>query len=375
MHVIPVVHDWFLHHGVPLYLKAALYGFLSSLSLPLGAALGLLLHPVDPVKCALIVAFGAGALIFAVSTELYAEALRQVEIDGSEMALKEITTSMTCAVIGAVAFTVLNQKMEEWQTGVPVESSITSPKPRSSEKSPLLQTITPGQQGGLAKQVSFRVPESKLAQEGSGAAMAMWLGVALDGIPESILLGFITNEKAMTVAFIVSIFLANFPEAFSSASMLKAKGMSNVKIIGLWGSLCIITTVLSGLSSAALPVDMHAHGSHDGYMEFISILGAAIEGLAGGAMLAMVCATMLPEAFEHGGRWSGLFAVLGFLMSCSVKVYFGRASTGDTEAMRAVATQENVADVTQDVTEDVGEGVGTVVKTVSFLALRSAGWR
>lgn len=368
MYVIPVVNDWFVYHGVPLYLKAALYGFLSSLSLPLGAALGLLLHPVDPVKTALIVAFGAGALIFAVSTELYAEALRQVEIDGSEMALKEITTSMSCAVIGAVAFTVLNQRMEEWQTGVSTGASISSPKPRSTEKSPLLRTLTPGDGEGLQKSVSFRVPESKLANEGSGAAMAMWLGVALDGIPESILLGFITNEKAMTVAFIVSIFLANFPEAFSSASMLKAKGMSNLKIIALWGSLCVITTVLSAMSSAALPADMHAHRHNQStYLEFISILGAAIEGLAGGAMLAMVCATMLPEAFEHGGRWSGLFAVLGFLMSCSVKVYFGRASAGDTEAMGAVATTENVQDVTQDVSADVGK----VVQNVAILFLQS----
>jgi len=370
MWVIPVVHDFFLHHGVPLYLKAALYGFLSSLSLPLGAALGLLLHPVDPVKTALIVAFGAGALIFAVSTELYAEALRQVEIDGSEMALKEITTSMTCAVIGAIAFTVLNQRMEEWQTGVPTESSILNPHSRAHEKSPLLRNTAPGGAGGDIKQsVSFRVPESKLANEGSGAAMAMWLGVALDGIPESILLGFITNEKAMTVAFIVSIFLANFPEAFSSASMLKGKGMGNVKIMGLWGSLCIITTLLSGLSSAALPTDMHAHRTDSAYLEFISLMGAAIEGLAGGAMLAMVCATMLPEAFEHGGRWSGLFAVLGFLMSCSVKVYFGRASAGDTEATRAVATTENIGEVTEDVSADVGK----VVQKVAFLSLRVAG--
>jgi hypothetical protein len=286
------------------------------------------------------------------------------------MALKEITTSMTCAVIGAVCFTVLNQRMEEWQTGVKSESSITSPKPRSTEKSPLLQKINPGQGGDSPLAVSFRVPESKLAHEGSGAAMAMWLGVAIDGIPESILLGFITNEKAMTIAFIVSIFLANFPEAFSSASMLKAKGMSNLKIVALWGSLCVITTVLSGMSSAALPQNMHGPGSHQtAYHEFISILGAAIEGLAGGAMLAMVCATMLPEAFENGGRWSGLFAVLGFLMSCSVKVYFGRASAADTEAAKAVATTENVAEVTEDVSADVGK----VVQQVAFLSLRSFG--
>ena len=47
-------------------------------------------------------------------------------------------------------------------------------------------------------------------------------------VPEQLKLlnfvNFITNELAMTVAFIVAIFVANFPEAFSSASMLKARG-------------------------------------------------------------------------------------------------------------------------------------------------------
>merc|ERR1719460_766574 len=149
--------------------------------------------------------------------------------------------------------------------------------------------------------------------------------------------------------------------------------MSNLKIVALWGSLCVITTVLSGISSAALPSDMHKHGSHQSvYREFISILGAAIEGLAGVAMLAMVCATMLPEAFENGGRWSGLFAVLGFLMSCSVKVYFGRASASDTEAAKAVATSENVAEIGKDVL-DAPADVGKVVKSVAFLSLRAVG--
>jgi zinc transporter ZupT len=337
MHLIPVVHDWFLETGAPLYLKAALYGFLSSMSLPLGAVFGLLMHPIDPQKTALVVAFGAGALIFAVSTELYAEALRQVELDGSTFALKEISISMTCAVLGAVSFTVLNEKMEEWSTGHEKQSGLLSPMTRAAEKAPLLQRQLSDGQG---ENKGFRVPEVHTVKDSGNAAMAMWLGVALDGIPESILLGFITNERAMTVAFIVSIFLANFPEAFSSASMLKGKGMSSVKIVAMWGSLCVITTLLSGMSSAALPADMHTNQGSE-YMHAISLTGAAIEGLAGGAMLAMVCATMLPEAYEQGGRWSGLCAVLGFLMSCCVKVYFGRASEGDVRAGHTVATVEN----------------------------------
>lgn len=363
MHLIPVVHDWFLDAGVPLYFKAAFYGFLSSLSLPLGASLGLLLHPIDPQKTALVVGFGAGALIFAVSTELYAEALRQVELDGSEFALKEISISMTCAVIGAVSFTVMNEKMEQWSTGQEKNPSTPlSPQTRAAEKAPLLERkLSDGHNKG------FRVPEVGSVKESGNAAMAMWLGVALDGIPESILLGFITNERAMTIAFIVSIFLANFPEAFSSASMLKGKGMSSPKIIAMWGSLCVITTLLSGMSSAALPADMHTNEGSE-YMHAISLLGSAIEGLAGGAMLAMVCATMLPEAFEQGGRWSGLFAVLGFLMSCSVKVYFGRASEGDVRAGHTVATVDNAEAAAADVATGGGVATGGVAETVEKVA-------
>ena len=38
----------------------------------------------------------------------------------------------------------------------------------------------------------------------------------------------------------------------------------------------------------------------------------------------------------YWARWSGVCAVLGFLMSCTVKVYFGRASSSDVEANQAV---------------------------------------
>lgn len=343
--LIPSVHNWFVESGTPLYWKAAFYGFCSSASLPLGAAVGLWAHPVDPKQCALIVAFGAGALIFAVSTELYAEALRHVEEDASNFAVAEIGTSMVCAVFGAVLFTLMNEKLEQWTTSH-------SPLPASArhELEVEAKEPAPSREGEplLPQQKSFRHPEVEKIEAkqdtGKQVAMAMWLGVAMDGIPEAILLGFITNEKAMTVAFIVSIFVANFPEAFSSASMLRAKTeMSGMQIFLLWGSLCVITTILAACASAVLPHDLHSqpHGK-GGWADAVVLTGAAIEGLAGGAMMAMVCATMLPEAFHHGGKWSGVCAVLGFLMSCTVKVYFGRASSSDVEANQAVVTEELV---------------------------------
>jgi ZIP family zinc transporter len=38
-----------------------------------------------------------------------------------------------------------------------------------------------------------------------------------------------------------------------------------------------------------------------------------LEGVAAGAMLAMIAQTMLPEAYEHGGWLTGLMTVVGFL--------------------------------------------------------------
>jgi len=39
-----------------------------------------------------------------------------------------------------------------------------------------------------------------------------------------------------------------------------------------------------------------------------------------GAMLTMLADTMMPEAFEHGGRLVGIFTVMGFLMAAVLAV-------------------------------------------------------
>ena len=54
----------------PLWLQALLFGLFSALSLPLGALLGLALAPVSGKVTAQWMAFGGGALVFAVATQL-----------------------------------------------------------------------------------------------------------------------------------------------------------------------------------------------------------------------------------------------------------------------------------------------------------------
>merc|ERR1719191_388234 len=103
----------------------------------------------------------------------------------------------------------------------------------------------------------------------------------------------------------------------------------------MWSSLCVTTTILSGVSSWILFALMHDHSTE----HIFHMFGSAVEGLAGGAMLAMVAASMLPEAYHGGGVWAGVVTVIGFLASCTVKVYFGSVS-GNENATEGIEDEE-----------------------------------
>ena len=45
---------------------------------------------------------------------------------------------------------------------------------------------------------------------------------------------------------------------------------------------------------------------------------AFVQAFAGGAILTMLADTMMPEAFEHGGRLVGLATTLGFAVAFGI---------------------------------------------------------
>ena len=49
--------------------------------------------------------------------------------------------------------------------------------------------------------------------------------------------------------------------------------------------------------------------------------GQRVEAFTAGAMLAMLADTMMPEAFEEGGRWAGLATVFGFILAVTLSIY------------------------------------------------------
>ncbi|GAX60812.1 cAMP-binding proteins [Candidatus Scalindua japonica] len=139
------------------------------------------------------------------------------------------------------------------------------------------------------------------AKEHTGAPIAIWLGIFLDGIPESLVIGaYMIHSSHISLSLIAGLFLSNYPEALSSSVGMRQQGMSFKRVLIMWTSLMIFTGI----------------GAAFGNMFFANapaMLFSFIEGIAAGAMLTMIAETMLPEAYFKGGSIVGISTLLGFL--------------------------------------------------------------
>ena len=94
------------------------------------------------------------------------------------------------------------------------------------------------------------------------------------------------------LAILAAVFVSNLPEAVAATSDLVQGGWSKARVLALW----IAIIVVSGLASAA------------GYELFDDASPGALAftfAFAGGAILAMLSTSMIPEAYERAGRCVG----------------------------------------------------------------------
>jgi hypothetical protein len=164
---------------------------------------------------------------------------------------------------------------------------------------------------------------NEAAKKHGSAPLSIWLGIFLDGIPESFVIGagfliiltaklgsgMVEFADVVPYTLIAGLFLSNFPEAMSSSIGMKKMGWKAGKILLLWTSLMVMT----------------AFGASVGYFYGAKIpnyIEIGIEGLAAGAMLTMIAQTMIPEAVHIGGnRVTGLSTLFGFMAAVAFKVF------------------------------------------------------
>jgi zinc transporter, ZIP family len=134
--------------------------------------------------------------------------------------------------------------------------------------------------------------------EGSGGAI--FLGTLLDAIPESLVLGMgLAIGGSVGVAFLAAVFISNMPEGVAGTVNLKVAGHSRLGIFWMWAALVALSAGCSVLGY--------------GLVQWIpSADDALAQAFAAGAVLTMLSETMIPEAYEHGGRLVGLATVVGF---------------------------------------------------------------
>jgi len=234
-----------------------LWGLIAASSLILGG-LFTFWFKVGNKMLGLIMAFGAGVLISAVAFELAHEAFDLAEGSGSA-AIGLFT--------GALVF--------------------------------FAGDVLIGRMGGHKRKAIG-------ASHGSELGLPITLGIILDGIPESIVIGLsLLGGQTVSLAMMVAVFISNLPEALAATTGLSSGGWSRIKILALWMAVALVCGVAS-LAGFALFKD-----ASNGTLAFIQMF-------AGGAILVMLSDTMIPEAFQHGGKLAGIITVVGF----AVAVYF-----------------------------------------------------
>jgi zinc transporter, ZIP family len=231
------------------------WGALGAAALLAGALIAYLLTPSRMV-IAVVMALGTGLLIGSVSFELVDDALQH----------QDVAWVALMVLLGAAVFTV-----GDW--------------------------LLSRRGGGERKDPT--------GAQADGRALAIVLGSVLDGIPESFVLGLTVLQGGVSLALLVAVALSNLPEGMSSSSGLKAAGWPRERVLTVWS----VVVLVSALAAAAGYVTLDPASGRT---------GALVEAFAGGALLAMLANSLLPEAYAVEGVVTGPLVVLGFAVSLAL---------------------------------------------------------
>ena len=93
-----------------------------------------------------------------------------------------------------------------------------------------------------------RIVEQRFGSEGTGGAMGIVVGSVVDGVPESIILGIqLATGLAVSASFLAAVLISNVPQAIAPSSDLAAAGWGPRRLGRLW-----LLVVLACGAAAAL---------------------------------------------------------------------------------------------------------------------------
>ena len=231
------------------------WGAFGASALLIGALVAYLLSPSRRV-IAVVMALGTGLLIGSVSYELVDDALEH----------QAVAWVALMVLVGAAVFTVGDWLLERGGGG--------------DRKDPT-------------------------GAQTEGSPLAIVLGSVLDGIPESFVLGLTVLQGGVSVALLAGVALSNLPEGMSSSSGLKAAGWPQGRVVLMWSAVVLVSALAAAAGYAMLDP---ASGR----------TGALVQSFAGGALLAMLADTLLPEAYAVEGVLTGPLVVAGFAVSLAL---------------------------------------------------------
>lgn len=267
-------------------LQALVVGLIGSSALVFGGVLGSVWHAPEHATGVLL-AFASGTLIAALAFELFPEAVHVGGLGPSAIGL------FSGAVVFVAANTVLDSRVAAG-AGDPDEVPAPSPVAEALAGAEADQ----GEKVAAAARKDHRAP--------AGVAFALLAAVTLDGVPENLALGvsLAGTEEGITgvVALLIAIFVSNFPESLVGAVAMRSEDRSPKFVIGIWTVTALVLTVAVVVGRAV------ADGMSPGTLAFAL-------SFAGGAVLASLADTLMPEAFEHGRPFNAMSTALGFLLA------------------------------------------------------------
>jgi ZIP family zinc transporter len=254
-----------------------LFGIVASSALVIGSVIGVRFS-IPKRVLAILLSFAAGALITALSFELFEDSYERGGIWRAAIGL----------LVGALVFTLLSAFLDRWAQPRPVTLAKPADEVQGSVK---LDTDAAASD------------EAPTAASTRGAAgLALLAAVTLDGVPENLALGISITEGTGGIALLAAIFVSNLPEALVGSASMREQGRSALQIIGLW-TICGVLLVLAVVAGAAWLSTTDP--------EIISLPLA----FAAGAVIASLADTLMPEAYEHGGPAVAMSTAAGFVLS------------------------------------------------------------